>query len=83
MIGEFDYDSLFFDNSGEEGDHSVGLLPYRTVTLFFFLGFMMIVPIVIMNLLVRLFTLYTSLWVLPENSKSTGNYHNTTEYPLI
>jgi len=61
MIGEMDYDSLFFDNSGEDGDHTLGLLPYKTVTLFFFIGFMMIVPIIIMNLLVMLFHLHSLL----------------------
>ena len=45
MIGEFDYDSLFFSDTPDD-------IPYRTLTLSFFLGFMLIVPIVIMNLLV-------------------------------
>jgi hypothetical protein len=51
MIGEFDYDSLFFSDLGE--DPSLATMPYRTVTLIFFLSFMLIVPIVIMNLLVN------------------------------
>ena len=50
MIGEFDYDSLFFGEDSE--NHSLAILPYRTVTLIFFLAFMLIVPIIIMNLLV-------------------------------
>jgi hypothetical protein len=63
MIGEFDYDSLFFgDNLLEDPDgFAAALLPYRTVTLIFFLGFLMIMPIVIMNLLVRLYTLVCKL----------------------
>ena len=55
MIGEFDYDSLFFSDADADdgnGSPAAAYIPYRTITLFFFLGFMLIVPIVIMNLLV-------------------------------
>ena len=50
MIGEFEFDSVFFEYPSR--DPSV--LPYRPVTLLFFLAFMVIMPIIIMNLLVGL-----------------------------
>jgi hypothetical protein len=49
MIGEFEFDDLFFDNPS----HNPEMLPYRTFSMCFFLGFMIIMPIIIMNLLVR------------------------------
>lgn len=51
MIGEFEFDDLFFDNPAKDGPEK---LPYRTFTMFFFLGFMIVMPIIIMNLLVTL-----------------------------
>jgi hypothetical protein len=47
MIGEYDFDSLFFSPQDV-------LLPYPTFTLLFFLVFMMIMSIIVMNLLVGL-----------------------------
>ena len=50
MIGEYDFDSLFF--SAEE---DVGyIVPYPTFTLLFFLVFLVIMSIIVMNLLVGL-----------------------------
>ncbi len=46
MIGEYDFDSLFFGNEV--------LIPYPTFTLLFFLIFMIIMSIIVMNLLVGL-----------------------------
>ena len=48
MIGEYDFDSLFFD---EEADY---IVPYPTFTLLFFLVFLVIMSIIVMNLLVGL-----------------------------
>lgn len=50
-IGEFEYDNLFFDNPDQNGGDQ---LPYRTFSMVFFLGFMIVMPIIIMNLLVGL-----------------------------
>eukprot|EP00094_Tigriopus_californicus_P006606 TCALIF_06362-PA protein Name:"Similar to trpa-1 Transient receptor potential cation channel subfamily A member 1 homolog (Caenorhabditis elegans)" AED:0.12 eAED:0.12 QI:8/0.6/0.31/0.93/1/1/16/267/1355 len=55
MIGEFEFDDLFFDNisnSDENKEHMV--LPYREATFLFFLVFMIIMSIIVMNLLVGL-----------------------------
>ena len=48
MIGEYDFDSLFFD---AEADF---IVPYPTFTLIFFLVFLVIMSIIVMNLLVGL-----------------------------
>ena len=45
MIGEFEYDSIFFGQT-------LAQLPYKPLTLVFFLAFLIIMPIIIMNLLV-------------------------------
>ena len=50
MIGELDFDNLFFDNPN---DHP-SMLPYRIFAMVFFLLFLIVMPILIMNLLVRL-----------------------------
>ena len=46
MIGEFEYDSIFFGSTSAE-------LHYKPLTLVFFLVFLIIMPIIIMNLLVK------------------------------
>ena len=49
MIGELDYGDLFHpDNSA-----STNKLPYDLFSMIFFLGFLVVMPILIMNLLVR------------------------------
>ena len=69
MIGEFEYDGIFFGRP--EGDDSssrfndsmtfsnqdvvTAILPYSATTLIFFLAFMIIMPIIIMNLLVSMY----------------------------
>ena len=56
MIGEFEFDDLFFDNIGgsiNNGSPSE-MLPYKIFTMLFFLAFMVIMPIIIMNLMVGL-----------------------------
>jgi len=50
MIGEFEFDDLFFDNPSDKPE----VLPYSIFTMIFFLGFMIVMPILIMNLLVGL-----------------------------
>ena len=47
MIGEFEYDSIFFGQT-------LAQLPYKPLTLVFFLAFLIIMPIIIMNLLVTI-----------------------------
>ena len=56
MIGEFEFDDLFFDNVYQTYDNVNGheKLPYKVFTMIFFLVFMIIMPIIIMNLLVRI-----------------------------
>jgi len=55
MIGEFEFDELFFDNvSNAPDDEKDRILPYRTTTLLFFVIFMSIMSIIVMNLLVGL-----------------------------
>ena len=55
MIGEFEFDDLFFDNVYDTYENVNGheKLPYKVFTMIFFLVFMIIMPIIIMNLLVR------------------------------
>ena len=53
MIGEFEFDDLFFDNLSQQGQVT-DALPYPTASLVFFLGFMVIMSIIVMNLLVGL-----------------------------
>ena len=48
MIGEYDFDSLFFDPGADY------VVPYPTFTLLFFLVFLVIMSIIVMNLLVGL-----------------------------
>ena len=54
MIGEFEFDDLFFDNPSTDynGILHREKLPFPIFSMFFFLGFMLIMPIIIMNLLV-------------------------------
>ena len=54
MIGEFEYNAIFFDHM-DDGPN----LPYKPLSLVFFIAFMIIMPIIIMNLLVRLTLLDT------------------------
>ena len=53
MIGELDFDNLFFDNPGDNPD--MNMTPYPIFSMLFFLGFIIVMPILIMNLLVRFF----------------------------
>lgn len=54
MIGEFEFDDLFFDNiSNSDKNKERMVLPYREATFVFFLVFMIIMSIIVMNLLVR------------------------------
>lgn len=53
MVGEFEYDDIFFDNIGAAANNEV-MLPYPVFTIVFFLIFMCIMSIVVMNLLVGL-----------------------------
>ena len=67
MIGEFEYDGIFFGRpegvtSGSRNDSTfsnqevvTAILPYKATTLIFFLVFMIIMPIIIMNLLVSMY----------------------------
>ena len=59
MIGEFEYDSIFFGPTSAE-------LHYKPLTLVFFLAFLIIMPIIIMNLLVKMiflaYILYRSMY---------------------
>ena len=56
MIGEFEFDDLFFDNNylkyENYGLDTTEKLPYKIFTMIFFLIFMIVMPIIIMNLLV-------------------------------
>ena len=49
--GEMEYDNLFFDNQNYD---SVISVPYMTTTKILFVLFVLIMPIIIMNLLVGL-----------------------------
>ena len=51
MIGEFEYDAIFFEH--DTHDDARRVLPYQSLTILFFLAFVIIMPIIIMNLLVR------------------------------
>ena len=55
MIGEFEFDDLFFENKEENPDSNQ--LPFPFFSMIFFLAFMVVMPILIMNLLVRIFRL--------------------------
>ncbi len=54
MIGELSYDEIFFDTPQKTWYREVAMLPYKTTTLLFFLAFVVIVSIIVMNLLVGL-----------------------------
>ncbi|XP_071749523.1 transient receptor potential cation channel subfamily A member 1 homolog [Lepeophtheirus salmonis] len=55
MIGEFEYDDIFYDNVRNAGETlKRSSLPYSYLTQGFFLVFLIIMPIIIMNLLVGL-----------------------------
>ena len=60
MIGEFEYDTIFFSHDVSYNSTTVGqldagaMLPYKHITIVFFLVFMIIMPIIIMNLLVSI-----------------------------
>lgn len=62
LIGEFEYDDIFFDNPR---DQPTPKLPYRTVTLLFFVCFIMIMSIIVMNLLVCFSCTITDSGLLP------------------
>lgn len=50
MIGEFEFDDLFFDNPGKDPEEM--MLPYQTTTFLFFIVFVGVMSIIVMNLLV-------------------------------
>ena len=50
--GEMEYDNLFFDNA--KYNDGVVMVPYETTTRLLFLFFVLVMPIIIMNLLVGL-----------------------------
>ena len=55
--GEFDYTNMLIDGLGQNNNHSgilVPLIPFPEVSTVFFYIFMLTMPIVLMNLLVRL-----------------------------
>ena len=52
MIGEFEYDSIFTDNFSTANKD---MIPYKGLAITIFVGFVVVMPIVIMNLLVSLF----------------------------
>ncbi len=54
MIGDLSYDSVFFDTPQKRIYEKIAMLPYRTTTLLFFLVFVIIMAIIVMNLLVGL-----------------------------
>ena len=58
MIGEFEFDDLFFDNVNNSED---AMLPFNITTLVFFLAFVCIMSIIVMNLLVIKIALYSLL----------------------
>ena len=51
MIGEFEFENIFF---GPEGKDPSDVLAFPTVTIILFLGFVVIMSIIIVNLLVGL-----------------------------
>ena len=51
-IGELEYDNLFFDNA--KYNDGIVMVPYENTTRLLFLFFVVIMPIIIMNLLVGL-----------------------------
>ena len=59
MIGEFEYEAIFTGN--------VNKLPYRTISYFVFLMFLIIMPIVMMNLLVSCLYKHKLFMVSKEN----------------
>ena len=63
MLGEVDFSSVFAQNIGYEGIEPTAALPYPYQTLILFAVFVLVVPIVVMNLLVTL-NLTTELYVL-------------------
>ena len=52
MIGEFEFDDLFFDNVGNAPNELP--LPYQTTTFLFFVVFVCVMSIIVMNLLVSI-----------------------------
>ena len=50
LIGELEFEDMFFGDT----KHDASLMPYQTVTMVFFLCFLIVMPIIIMNLLVGL-----------------------------
>ena len=51
--GEMEYDNLFFDNEQNNND-GVEMVPYEDTTRLLFVFFVVVMPIIIMNLLVGL-----------------------------
>ena len=68
MIGEFEFDDLFFDNVYDTYENVNGheKLPYKVFTMIFFLVFMIIMPIIIMNLLVRIEYNILFSWIMSK-----------------
>ena len=73
MIGEFEFDDLFFDNPGTDfsGIPHQEKLPYPVFTMSFFLVFALIMPIIIMNLLVLIF-LFGDIFLMLDTSVASS-----------
>ena len=52
-IGEMDFISLFIDSEDASNENGVPLLPYPLMSRIFFVIFCLMMPIILMNLLVR------------------------------
>ncbi len=52
MIGDLSYDSVFYDTPQERRYEKYAMLPYQTTTFLFYLVFVIIMSIIVMNLLV-------------------------------
>ena len=77
MIGEFEFDDLFFDNPGTDfsGIPHQEKLPYPVFTMSFFLVFALIMPIIIMNLLVLIFLFGSMYLMLDTTFLCLTHYH--------
>ena len=66
MLGEVDFSSVFAQNVGYGGIEPTAALPYPQQTLLLFAVFVLVVPIVVMNLLVIIFLLeYLKVLFIP------------------
>ena len=80
MIGEFEFDDLFFDNPGTDfsGIPHQEKLPYPVFTMSFFLVFALIMPIIIMNLLVLIF-LFGNIYLMLDTSVASSMKKSSIE----